>query len=263
MINLICPVRIEIDDIESIINEKYNPSKGILTGLKLRILDRYAKYIEIEAGGRITSVNYIENEKAALLSLYGSKTRTAKIITDAVIGMLNPVHSDCCPYCGIGEIDQIDHYLPQEFFPEFSILHKNLIPICGTCNEIKGSHIPGQNGKNYLHLIFDTLPLEKMLVCTILFNNRLPTITFSIAPQFNNTVFHHHFSELKLKNRIEKKSTQYSLQIKALAEQFGNIYAKDELNRDLNKSTAFFGEFYWKTELISSMVAANFVDNTN
>ena len=263
MINLRCLSRIEIDDITTIVNEKYNPSKSTLASIKLRILDRYAKYIDLESNGRINPVAFSLDEKNALLSLYGSKTKTAKIIVDEVLGMVNPNHSDSCLYCGIGEIDQIDHYLPQEHFPEYSILHKNLIPICGTCNEIKGSNIPGQSGKDYMHLIYDIVPLESLFNCTISFNNALPSISFSILPNFAGSIMETHFIELKLKERIEKKAIQYSLQIKALKEQFGAEYAKEELTRDLNKVSAFFGSYFWKTELISSMISCNFVDSIN
>lgn len=263
MINLRCVSRVETDDINNIISEKYNPAKKELLGLKSKILERYTKYIDLESNSRISPIAFSIDEKKVLTSLYGSKTKTAKNITDGVLQMINPNHSDCCLYCGIGEIDQIDHYLPQEHFPEFSILHKNLVPICGTCNEIKGSNIPGQNGKDYLHLIYDILPIQKILNCSISFNNSIPKISYFILPKFANSVINSHFTELKLKERIEKKSVQYSLQIKALKEQFGNDYAKEELSRDLNKSTAFFGGYYWKTELISVMMATNFVDNLN
>jgi hypothetical protein len=261
MINLRCLTRIEVDDISQIVNEKYNPAKTTLVSIKTKILERYAKYIDLESNGRITPVAFSLDEKNALLSLYGSKTKTAKLVADGVLGMVNPNHSDCCLYCGIGEIDQIDHYLPQEHFPEYSILHKNLIPICGTCNEIKGSNIPGQNGKDYLHLIYDMLPLENVFDCRITFNENVPSISYSILEKFAGCLLETHFLELKLKERIEKKSVQYCLQIKALKEQFGSQYANDELTRDLNKISAFFGAYYWKSELIASMINNNFVDN--
>lgn len=263
MINLRGLSRIEIDDISQIVNEKYNPAKTTLVGIRTRILDRYAKYIDLESKGRITPVAFSLDEKNALLSLYSSKTKTAKLITDGVLGMVNPNHSDSCLYCGIGEIDQIDHYLPQEHFPEYSILHKNLIPICGTCNEIKGSNIPGQNGKDYLHLIYDLLPLESIFSCIITFNQNLPSISYSVLAKFSGSLIEKHFVELKLKERIEKKSVQYCLQIKALKEQFGSEYAKEELTRDLKKILAFFGTYYWKSELISSMINNAFVDNVD
>ncbi len=263
MINFRCIARIEADDVEMIINEKYNPTKTILTGLKPKILERYSKYIEIETTKRLLPIAFTIDEKSNLTSFYGSKTRTAKKIIDDVLKMQNPNHSDYCLYCGIGEIDQIDHYLPQEHFPEFSILHKNLVPICGTCNEIKGSNIPGQNSINYMHLVYDILPIENIFQCIITYTNNLPTIIFSILPKFTVSVINSHFTHLRLKDRIEKKSIQYCLQIKALKDQFGNEYAREELDRDSKKMTAFFGQYYWRTELISQLISTNFIDSIN
>ena len=262
MINLRSINRTDSDDIENIISEK---NKGViktsLQGLKLKIVDRYSNYIEIESNKRISPIAFTLDEKNALSSLYESKTKTAKKIINEVLDILNPNHSDCCLYCGIGEIDQIDHYLPQEHFPEFSILHKNLIPICGKCNEIKGANIPGAYGKDYMHLVYDIIPIETFYKCEIFYQTQIPKIVFTVVLKFTNSILRIHFDQLKLKPRIEKKAVQYSLQIKALKEQFGIAYAAEELQRDLTKSTAFFGLFYWKTELINEMIKTDFANS--
>jgi len=40
-----------------------------------------------------------------------------------------------CPYCGgIGIPNNLDHYLPLAYFPQFSILPYNLVPSCRDCN---------------------------------------------------------------------------------------------------------------------------------
>lgn len=262
MINLRSIYRTESDDIENIISEKYKgATKTILEGLKLKIVDRYANYIEIESNKRISPISFTMDEKNALSSLYESKTKTAKKIINEVLDILNPNHSDCCLYCGIGEIDQIDHYLPQEHFPEFSILHKNLIPICGRCNEIKGANIPGISCKDYMHLVYDIIPIENFYKCEIFYQTKIPKITFTVVPKFAKSILGIHFEQLNLKPRIEKKAVQYCLQIKALKEQFGITYSMEELQRDLTKSTAFFGLFYWKTELINEMIKTDFANN--
>lgn len=64
-----------------------------------------------------------------------------------------------CPYCGFGEISEIDHFLPKSIYPEFSVFYFNLVPSCHICNSKKG------NKKNicihpYLENIKD---IDKML----------------------------------------------------------------------------------------------------
>lgn len=43
--------------------------------------------------------------------------------------------ADQCPFCGgIGTPANLDHFLPKEHFPEFSVLPFNLVPACRDCN---------------------------------------------------------------------------------------------------------------------------------
>lgn len=43
-----------------------------------------------------------------------------------------------CPYCGFGEITEIDHFLAKSLYPEFILFYYNLIPSCNNCNKQKG-----------------------------------------------------------------------------------------------------------------------------
>lgn len=261
MINFNSIKRTETDDIVDIIKEKNKGvKKSTLIELQEVIISRYNKYIEIEELRRFANISFTEEQKDALQSLYSSKTVTAKKITEEILDSLDSNHSDLCLYCGIGEIDQIDHFLPQEYFPEYSILHKNLIPICGKCNQIKGDKIAGIDGVNYIHAIFDKLPIESYLNCKITYDNDVPTVKFSINSKFTSTTVDSHFQDLKLNKRIEKKSVQYFLQIKALKEKFGISYANTEIERDLIKVQYFFNDFFWKTELIKEMQNTDFVN---
>jgi 5-methylcytosine-specific restriction endonuclease McrA len=49
-----------------------------------------------------------------------------------------------CPYCGFGELKDLDHYLPRSIFGELAIYPNNLIPSCGPCNNAKRKIVPGQ-----------------------------------------------------------------------------------------------------------------------
>lgn len=44
-----------------------------------------------------------------------------------------------CPYCCLGQIANLDHFLPKAYYPAFSILSWNLVPTCNDCNGEKGS----------------------------------------------------------------------------------------------------------------------------
>jgi hypothetical protein len=264
MINFNCIDRIEIDDIKNIIKEKNNSVKKTkLKEIQKKITDRYALYISVESQGRLITDIFDDEEISALKSLYSSKTKTAKEITEGILNNLNPNHSGVCLFCGIGEIDQIDHFFPQEHFPEFAILHKNLIPICGKCNEIKSDKIPGKDDINFLHLIYDVLPIDHYLEFSINYEHTIPKVEVKTTNKYKKNINNTHFESLKLQKRIEKKAVQYFLQIKALKNEFGKKYAQEELDRDYNKHQHFYNVFFWKTELILKMKETDFVNNVS
>ncbi|NTF10609.1 HNH endonuclease [Agrobacterium rubi] len=88
----------------------------------------------------------------------------------------------CCPMCGSPMTGTLDHYLPKEHYPEFSIFSKNLIPACPACNSsvkkeiFKGSTSP----ERFLHPYYDTVADKAIWKVSV-------TPPFS-APQFTPTV---------------------------------------------------------------------------
>ena len=47
-----------------------------------------------------------------------------------------------CPMCGGFGNGTLDHYLPKDTYPEFSVFSKNLIPACN-CNNLRGTTVKG------------------------------------------------------------------------------------------------------------------------
>ena len=259
MINFKQIARNETDDLSNIISEKNKPIKDNLNLLKAAIIKSYNNYIEIENNKRIKVSNYNSNEKSSMQSLYSSKTITAKKVIKSIIDNLDPKHDSRCIYCGIGEFEEIDHFLPKEHFPEFSILFKNLIPICGSCNKIKGQKIPGEN-IDFLHLTYDILPLEEYLNLDITFNNKIPILNFTVKNNYSGTLIENHINVLKLTSRYNKKGVQYILRIKALYENYGEKYAEEEINRNLLENSSFYGSNFWKSILIKKLKDIDFVN---
>ncbi|AHY49221.1 MULTISPECIES: HNH endonuclease [Bradyrhizobium] len=64
-----------------------------------------------------------------------------------------------CPMCGSPATGTLDHFLPKETFPEFSVMAANLIPACTHCNSsAKGRKYQGADVDEWpLHPYFDTL----------------------------------------------------------------------------------------------------------
>ncbi|MGY3494386.1 HNH endonuclease [Bradyrhizobium sp. USDA 4502] len=64
-----------------------------------------------------------------------------------------------CPMCGSPGTGTLDHFLPKETFPEFSVMAANLVPACTHCNSgAKGRKYRGASSDEWpLHPYFDTL----------------------------------------------------------------------------------------------------------
>lgn len=85
----------------------------------------------------------------------------------------------CC-FCSYGEPSELDHYLPQSRFPEFSILPINLIPICSYCNRLKLDEAPKSFIESYVHPYYEEYSEIQWLVADLQFENNIPIVTFHI-----------------------------------------------------------------------------------
>jgi len=63
--------------------------------------------------------------------------------------------SSKCPFCGFGEVCEVDHFLPKSEFPIYSVLTYNLIPACHLCNHGKSASYASSCGEQTLHPYYD------------------------------------------------------------------------------------------------------------
>jgi 5-methylcytosine-specific restriction endonuclease McrA len=84
-----------------------------------------------------------------------------------------------CPYCTIAPPKTLDHYLPRNDYPEFSVLPINLVPACSGCNTSRGFR-DRTGARALIHPYFDTIPNERLLVATIRIVDGAPDATFSV-----------------------------------------------------------------------------------
>lgn len=68
-----------------------------------------------------------------------------------------------CPMCGSMHSGTLDHYLPKNRFPIFSVFSKNLVPAC-KCNSKRKETLLGANpGERVLHPYFDDCLGERLV----------------------------------------------------------------------------------------------------
>lgn len=121
-----------------------------------------------------------------------------------------------CPFCGIGESSTLDHYLPKEQYPEFSVFPMNLVPSCAVCNTRKGDRILDERtmARMFLHPYYDVVPDMAFLeVCTSMQANALILSYRLTQPDgMGPETFQHlrsHFIELDLADRYRRMGLEH------------------------------------------------------
>lgn len=82
------------------------------------------------------------------------KSATGRRIYDRILSL---PENGKCPLCGIGTVNTLDHYLPKEGFPVFSVTPWNLVAACQWCQREKGTYYPETKKEQLLHPYFDQL----------------------------------------------------------------------------------------------------------
>lgn len=141
-----------------------------------------------------------------------------------------------CPFCGIGTVTTLDHYLPKTEFPTFSVLPYNLVASCKDCNTGKlASYATTQNTQT-LHPYYDDFTSEQWLYARVL---QPLKIEFYVQPpvfwnQIDKDRVQKHFDNYKLDKRF---SVEASNVLAALSHKFTQYFSsstdiKNELERE-------------------------------
>lgn len=143
-----------------------------------------------------------------------------------------------CPFCGIGTVTTLDHYLPKAEFPKFAVLPYNLVASCKDCNTGKlASYATTQNTQT-LHPYYDNFTSEQWLYARVLQPLKIefyvnPPATWS---QVDKDRVQEHFKNYKLAGRfsIEASNILANLNYK-FTQYFSNpTDIKKELEREYN-----------------------------
>lgn len=107
----------------------------------------------------------------AMTALYTSSIKEVGYIRE----MRQSNAGRCCSMCGSLRSTQIDHFLPQHHYPEFSIFKPNLFPICG-CNQSKSNKTIGPHlGERFLHPVYDRKISDRAIYVRIRDHSGAPT----------------------------------------------------------------------------------------
>lgn len=162
-----------------------------------------------------------------------------------------------CPYCGFGEIKDLDHHLPRSIYKAFSIYPKNLIPCCHPCNNKKRTTAGELPTSQFLHAYLGRLPDENFLIAHATVTEAGLVVNYSIqrTPEIDEHEYSRlsfQFTELNLNERfkpeinslISSHATSFSLFSSVSPEAFRSF-----LQISHTDSSRIFGKNHWKTAL--------------
>lgn len=67
-----------------------------------------------------------------------------------------------CPICELRDATELDHYVPRQLFPEFSVHSYNLIPTCHECNNNKSTAWCDSGKRVFFNAYYD-MPTDELL----------------------------------------------------------------------------------------------------
>lgn len=252
---------------DNIAAAKRNPTRAHLTTIRAGVVASYQDYTHAapDVGG-LVPINITNDQHAALIHAYEVPTAPMNRLRE---DLLTPVAAAKCPFCGISESSTLDHYLPKEGYPSFSVFSPNLVPCCGRCNNRKGEMVvnAATNVRYFLHLYFDILPNKPFLHVDVTVQPTVITLTFRvIRPKRMQLArfqqIESHFRLLDLADRYRRMSLN---ELGGLYHSIERFYGADEdasrvadgLNDWADSFAAEFGTNHWRVSLYRALAASD------
>jgi len=151
----------------------------------------------------------------------------------------------------------LDHFLPKESYPEFSIYSRNLTPSCGRCNSLKGTDASAR----YLHAYYDQIPHKRFLRTSVQLRPGAVWVSFSVnvtnidGPLAEKVA--HQFTTLQLGERYSMQAAErlgsYAPSLERTFAASGVDGVKADL-RALLRATVSNGANYWEVVFLRALL---------
>lgn len=266
-----------IDRHRAVVNSKTSTVKGEINQTKLNLLgldnnitNRYVAFEESIANN--TLFEFPENvalqqHKDDLLSCYIGHTARVKDIFTLIKDSQPSRFLKKCPYCGITLPKTHDHYLPEARYPELAVHVLNLIPCCGSCNQVKSAGWKNESHRTFIHFYSDQLPSSQYLLVTLRTNNTDNALgaTFSLhQPQGIDTsiwnIITAHYNKLKLIEQYNEIANDEIAEILEISRAYlceGGTNISGFLNRIITNEEALYGCNHWRVALMKALSSSN------
>ena len=257
------PQRDGIRDFDGIVATHRSKARNLLQTVRPHIATAYCQYIDRRGNGKLLDPvkfdnnDVIEELKRNFRSL--DRGESYDVMRDAILGT---ARFSICPYCNVSRAVSLDHVLPREFYPEFSVLAQNLVPACTGCNRKKASACYKSTGNNLMHPYYDLIPTDPILFVEVTVNSQGVTWNYYLKQgksikddQFE--VINNLFDHLNLAGLYSEVSTDELLgrlgEIHHVYNTGGLQEVEGHLRNQANSSSLHLGENHWKTALLRAL----------
>lgn len=255
---------LDMDSVElflAVVDSKLEPRSRRLRNITKHIFDAYRCYedcapILVE----LVPISLSQTQTADLHHCY--EVPTKPLISFRARLLNDQLYARCC-FCNVGESSNLDHYLPKQAFPEFSIFSLNLVACCAVCNSYKKDHIEKDGVRACLHPYFDNVPTSRFLTVDTGLSSDCLSLRFSVfqpAGMDSDTyaLLDSHFNLLKLADRYLRMSLEHLGSLsKSLERIYGNLrnaggVAQELINTAIDLEE-HYGVNYWRAVLYRSL----------
>ncbi|MEO8240581.1 MAG: HNH endonuclease [Flavobacterium sp.] len=248
-------------------NHKKDPDyKDRVEILKPNIKIRYSTFDAQHTANNLVSLiahGYLGQDKIDLLKLYKYDNSVIQKLNEKVTTLEGNRLINTCQNCTINEINSLDHIVPKDEFPEFSVNPRNLFPSCSKCNGHK-SYVWRENNKSvFLNLYIDNLPEEQYLFCNPTFDGDKITLKFTVENKFDIEqnlfdLIYNHYTRLHLPKRFRKNSHDTIYELSKEINKYTSKISKDELiktiKEDIIEDKRYYGFNYWKAIIKETLI---------
>jgi len=252
-----------MDVFDEIAAAKQQPRRRRMQSARTDVLAAYQDYENAvpEVGG-LEEAALTDPQKEAMRHAYTVETGPMATLRGSILKRTSVAR---CPFCGISESSTLDHYLPKERYPEFSVFPKNLVPSCAVCNTRKRDRIldEGTNVRMFLHPCYDVIPSLTFLKVRVRMEADALILSYRLTRPAGMTLqaFQHlrsHFNELDLSDRYRRMGLEHlGGQYPALHRAYGAGEDPERVAEKLIEEAEDFeevsGQNYWLAKLYRAL----------
>jgi len=201
--------------------------------------------------------------REAILQAYGEISDTGKL---AVLRASLKALAKICPYCGFGEVRDLDHHLQKQIYKSFSVFPLNLIPSCSKCNGHKPRKPRVKAKEQHIHAYLEDLTFCEFFVADIDLSQGAVLATFRIEEQDGMSKemllrLRQHLKDFKLGERYPSQvNTFLASQEVSLNDNFlagGAEGVREFLLRCAAANVRSFGVNDWRGALFTGLANSN------